>query len=189
MVPPPKYHITSLLPAQITAEAPIDNVFLMERGEPVVQERVDLEAAIDQLIDNTDDAYGFPPFATLAPTLVIGGRDYKQLRARERELLTQAMQNATIWRLRVRGHEWGELLPRLIAEGRGREPVGIPIEPERRAPVGFLIEIGMPVDVGIPVESDGAPALPFGGEYAAAAAYEAADTISHATGPRLRRRR
>jgi dolichol-phosphate mannosyltransferase len=169
LVPPPKYHITSLLPAQITAEAPIDNVFLMERGEPVVQERVDLEAAIDQLIDNTDDAYGFPPFATLAPTLVIGGRDYLQLRARERELLTQAMQKATIWRLRVRGHEWGELLPRLIAEGRGREPVGIPIEPEQR--VGVPIEVGLPVDIGIPVESEGAPAFPFGGEYAAAAAY------------------
>jgi 4-amino-4-deoxy-L-arabinose transferase-like glycosyltransferase/putative flippase GtrA len=168
VVPPPKYHITSLLPAQITAEAPIDNVFLMERGEPVVQERVDLGAAIDQLIDNTDDAYGFPPFATLAPTFVIGGRDYQQLRARERELLTQAMANATIWRLRVRGHEWGELLPRLIAEGRGRELVGIPIEPERRVPVG------------IPIESEGAPALPFGGEYAAAAAYEAADNISYA---------
>ena len=179
MVPPPKYHITSLLQAQITAEAPIDNVFLMERGEPVVQERVALEAAIDQLIDNTDDAYGFPPFATLAPTLVIGGRDYQQLRARERELLTQAMQNATIWRLRVRGHEWGELLPRLIAEGRGRELVGIPIEPERRAPVGIPIEVGLPVDIGIPVESEGAPALPFEGEYAAAAAYEAADHASY----------
>src|ERR1035437_9273264 len=64
MVPPPKYHITPPWQGQIPAEAPIDNVFLMERGEPVVQERVALEAAIDQLIDNTDDAYGFPPFAT-----------------------------------------------------------------------------------------------------------------------------
>ena len=175
MVPPPKYHITSLLAAQITSEAPIDNVFLMERGEPVVQERVALEAAIDQLIDNTDDAYGFPPFATLAPTLVIGGRDYQQLRARERELLTQAMETATIWRLRVRGHEWGELLPRLIAEGRGTELVGIPIEPERR--VGIPIDIGVPVESAIPVESEGAPAFPFGGEYAAAAAYEPEDLL------------
>ncbi len=173
VVPPPKYHITSLLAAQITSEAPIDNVFLMERGEPVVQERVELEAAIDQLIDNTDDAYGFPPFATLAPTLVIGGRDYQQLRARERELLTQAMQNATIWRLRVRGHEWGELLPRLIAEGRVGGSVGIPIEPDRR--VGIPVDVGVPVESALPVESEGAPAFPFGGEYAAAAAYEPED--------------
>ena len=72
MVPPPKYHITSLLPAHIATETPIANVFLMERGEPI-QERVPLEAAIDQLIENTDDAYGFPPFATLAPHFVIDG--------------------------------------------------------------------------------------------------------------------
>jgi dolichol-phosphate mannosyltransferase len=117
VVPPPKYRITSLLPARIASEAPLDNIFLMERGEPV-EERVGLNDAIDQLIENTDDAYGFPPFARLAPTLVIGGSNYKQLRARERVLLTRAVRNATIWRLRVPGHEWGELLPRLIAQGR-----------------------------------------------------------------------
>ena len=145
MVPPPKYHITSLLPAHIATNTPIANVFLMERGEPI-QERVPLEAAITQLIENTDDAYGFPPFATLAPQFVIDGRNYEQLRARERELLTQAMANVTIWRLRVRGHEWGELLPRLIlgredtGEAGGREPVGIPIETQDRVSVGIPIE-------------------------------------------------
>ena len=139
IVPPPKYHITSLLPAHIAAEAPIANVFLMERGEPI-QERVPLEAAIDQLIENTDDAYGFPPFATLAPQFLMDGRNYEQLRARERELLTSAMANVTIWRLRVRGHEWGALLPRLILGAGGREPIGIPIETQDREPVGIPIE-------------------------------------------------
>ncbi len=149
VVPPPKYHITSLLPAEIAQQARIANVFLMERGEPL-QERVDLDAAVDQLIDNTDDAYGFPPFATLAPKLEIAGADYQALRARERELLRQALTNAAIWRLRVRGHEWGELLPTLMESGaKARrvdtaadepalvgipivesERVGIPIEPE-----------------------------------------------------------
>jgi 4-amino-4-deoxy-L-arabinose transferase-like glycosyltransferase/putative flippase GtrA len=139
MVPPPKYHITALLPTHIAAETPIANVFLMERGEPI-QERVPLESAIDQLIENTDDAYGFPPFSTLAPTLVIGGRNYQELRARERELLTAALSNVNIWRLRVRGHEWNELLPRLIAEGNGTTPVAVPIETKDREPVGVPIE-------------------------------------------------
>jgi hypothetical protein len=153
VVPPPKYHITSLLPAHIAAEAPIANVFLMERGEPI-QERVALEAAVDQLIENTDDAYGFPPFSSLAPHFVIDGSNYEQLRVRERQLLTRALANVTIWRLRVRGHEWGELLPRLIlgdnADGEGdsdgrigggrREPVGIHVETQDREPVGIPIE-------------------------------------------------
>ncbi len=166
MVPPPKYHITSLLPAHIATESPIANVFLMERGEPL-QERVPLEAAIDQLIENTDDAYGFPPFAALAPHFVIDGADYPALRARERELLTTAMKNASIWRLRVRGHEWGELLPKLIL-GEQRELVGIPIEIDEREPVGIPIETGERDLVGIPVpaggmtaESAGGPSRPF----------------------------
>jgi 4-amino-4-deoxy-L-arabinose transferase-like glycosyltransferase/putative flippase GtrA len=170
VVPPPKYHITKLLPAHIAVETPIANVFLMERGEPV-QERVELEAAIDQLIENTDDAYGFPPFATLAPKLVIGGENYEQLRAHERRLLTQAIENVTVWRLRVRGHEWGELLPKLILGTDDREPVGIPIETNDREPVGIPIEtddrepVGFPAQAGAPVAALAAEA----GDYAPAA--------------------
>jgi 4-amino-4-deoxy-L-arabinose transferase-like glycosyltransferase/putative flippase GtrA len=151
MVPPPKYHITSLMPAHIAAETPIAHVFLMERGEPI-QERVPIEAAIDQLIENTDDAYGFPPFAALAPHFVIDGADYQQLRARERALLTQALANVPVWRLRVRGHEWGELLPRLILGDDGSEPVGITIETQDREPVGIPIEPELHAPLGLPVE-------------------------------------
>jgi 4-amino-4-deoxy-L-arabinose transferase-like glycosyltransferase/putative flippase GtrA len=169
VVPPPKYHITKLLPAHIAVETPIANVFLMERGEPV-QERVELEAAIDQLIENTDDAYGFPPFATLAPQLVIGGENYEQLRAHERRLLTQAIENVTVWRLRVRGHEWGELLPKLILGTDDREPVGIPIETNDREPVGIPIETGDREPVGFPAQA-GAPvaaAMAVAGDYGSA---------------------
>jgi 4-amino-4-deoxy-L-arabinose transferase-like glycosyltransferase/putative flippase GtrA len=151
IVPPPKYHITALLPAHIATDVPITNVFLMERGEPI-QERVALEAAIDQLIENTDDAYGFPPFSTLAPQFVIDGRNYEQLRARERELLTSAMANVTIWRLRVRGHEWGELLPRLILGDDGRESVAVDIETHDREPVGIPIETDLHAPLAIPME-------------------------------------
>ncbi len=176
MVPPPKYHITSLLPAHIAPEAKIANVFLMERGEPV-QERVPLDAAIDQLIENTDDAYGFPPFATLAPHFVIDGLDYMALRARERELLTSAMKNVSIWRLRVRGHEWGELLPKLIL-GEDRESVGIPIETDE--PVGFPIQpehAGFPIlpdrhaSAGVPVDADQGPAAGFDAGFSSAGVY------------------
>ena len=42
---------------------------------------------IDRLLENTDDAYTFPPFASFAPLLAFGELDYAALRARERELL------------------------------------------------------------------------------------------------------
>ncbi len=176
IVPPPKYHITALMPARITPEAPIANVFLMERGEPI-QEQVSLEAAVDQLIENTDDAYGFPPFATLAPTLVIGGEDYQQLRTHERALLTEALKNVNVWRLRVRGHEWGDLLPRLMGVDE-REPVGIPIETNDRGTVGIPIDSGAPVALATSVERDYMPVGVFASAPAEAHADIAATSVS-----------
>jgi putative flippase GtrA len=160
IVPPPKYHITALLPAHITPEAPIENVFLMERGEPL-QERMTLDEAVDRLIENTDDAYGFPPFASLAPKLVIDGANYFQLRLRERELLSVALTDVTIWRLRVPGHEWADLLPGLI-QVEGREPVAvaIPVGGEGRESVGIPIEAEQREPVAIPVGGEGRE--PFG---------------------------
>ncbi|MDP9481851.1 MAG: GtrA family protein, partial [Chloroflexota bacterium] len=57
LVPPPKYHIQSLLDCDMTDRAPIDSVILMERGAPALAEVPDFELTIDRLIDNTDDAY------------------------------------------------------------------------------------------------------------------------------------
>jgi putative flippase GtrA len=119
LVPPPKYRIDALMACRIAAEAPIAHVFLMERGESL-HERVTPEQAIAQLIENTDDAYGFPPFATFAPHITIGGEDYHALRRREEDLLLQALTNASVHRVRVPGHAWAELLPGLMgATGAG----------------------------------------------------------------------
>jgi len=85
----------------------------MERGE-AAREQVTVGDAIRQLIENTDDAYGFPPFATFAPHIRIGGDDYEALRVKEQALLREALQTVAVVRIRVPGHEWAELLPGLI---------------------------------------------------------------------------
>jgi len=129
IVPPPKYHINSLFDCEVGGEAPIEHVFLLERGE-ALQEEMSLEAAVDLLIENTDDAYGFPPFASFAPHLRIEGDDYPTLRAKERAILASALAGTNTRRLRVPGHEWADVLPDLI-EGRPDRShlVAIPITP------------------------------------------------------------
>jgi hypothetical protein len=132
-VPPPKYHITSLLDCEVRPRARIERVVFIERGEEA-RERISLRPAVDLLIENTDDAYGFPPFATLAPHLRFGSSAYEALRKRERALLAQAISGGDIWRLRVPGHGWAELIPELarqevLADERPVEP--IPIERSR----------------------------------------------------------
>ncbi len=117
LIPPPKYHVTSLIECDIVDRSTIDSVILMERGEPLA-EIPTLDATLDRLLANTDDAYTFPPFASLAPLLEIGGLDYDALRARERTLLSGAVEAAWRVRIRVRGHNWSDLIPTLVTDKR-----------------------------------------------------------------------
>jgi hypothetical protein len=123
LVPPPKYHIASLLDCELAERAPIGHVFIMARGEPL-QERPTRADAVATLIENTDDAYGFPPFATFAPHLRIGADDYLSLRRKELELVRRAIAKAAVWRVQVPGHEWAEVLPGLI-ERNGHHPTAV----------------------------------------------------------------
>lgn len=121
VVPPPKHRIDALFDCEVGGRAPIRNVVLMERGEDQL-ETVPLDEAVRRLIENTDDAYEFPPFATFAPRIRIGEDDYESLRRKEVELLTQAIAGAKRWHLRVPGHEWADVLPSLID---GSAPVAV----------------------------------------------------------------
>ena len=127
LVPPPKHRIEDLFDCAVGGRAPIRNIVLMERGSEVL-ESVDLDAAVEKLLENTDDAYGFPPFALFAPMIRINGMDYEALRRKEAELLRSAIANAARWHLRVQGHEWAERLPAIIDQ-----PPVVPVGPGRDA--------------------------------------------------------
>lgn len=122
LIPPPKYHVQSLIDCDLTDRAPVDTVVLMERGTPPLAEEPAFGLTIDRLLENTDDAYTFPPFASLAPLLAFGELDYPALRTRERALLESSVAHA--WRVRVRvvGHNWSELIPSLVEHHRAQLP-------------------------------------------------------------------
>jgi dolichol-phosphate mannosyltransferase len=124
LVPPPKYHVQSLIDCDMTDRAPIDSVILMERGAPPLAEVPGFELTIDRLIENTDDAYTFPPFAAFAPMITFGELDYAALRSRERRLLKTAVAKAWRVRVRVAGHNWSELIPSLVERHRAHLPAG-----------------------------------------------------------------
>ncbi len=118
-VPPPKYHIQSLLDCDMVEEAPIDGVVLMERGDPLLEEP-SIEATVAQLLENTEDAYTFPPFSAISPLFRFGGMGLAELRERERSILATALGRSrpTVWRrrLRVTGHSWSHDIPALAEE-------------------------------------------------------------------------
>jgi putative flippase GtrA len=152
LVPPPKHRIDDLFECAVGGRAPIRNIVLMERGEELL-EPVSLDDAVEKLLENTDDAYGFPPFALFAPKIRIGDDDYAALRRKEAELLRAAISNAGRWHLRVRGHEWAERLPSIIDEpglvavGPGTDSNGVEFEaptwiPEPDTEVGVAVGPG-----------------------------------------------
>ena len=134
LVPPPKYHIAALLNCELAERAPIGHIFIMERGQ-ALHERLRPSAAVPTLIENTDDAYGFPPFSTFAPRLRIGSDDYTALRRKEERLLRRAVARAAIWRVRVPGHEWAEVLPALIAKNGHMPSTAEPVSPVQLVPI------------------------------------------------------
>lgn len=115
VIPPPKYMIDRLVPCDIERTTRFRSLFLIERGVSAL-EPVPPDDALDILLENTDDAYGFPPFRYFAPAIVIGDDDYTTLRSRERDVLRAALDGVTVRRLARDDFGWADAIPMLARQ-------------------------------------------------------------------------
>ena len=109
VIPPPKYMITDLVSCEIHQQIKMSRFFLIERGPRLISYPTH-EEALEVLLSNTEDAYGFPPYAKLAPKLVIGGDDYDELRRAEKAILAKALSSVSITRVRLDDFSWDEVI-------------------------------------------------------------------------------
>jgi dolichol-phosphate mannosyltransferase len=114
IVPPPKYNVDRLVECNVIRNTTVQNLFVIERGEPKLAD-IPFDEAIETLLENTDDAYGFPPFRQMAPSIVIGEDDYAELRRKERNILIQAMSNIRVRGLASNNFSWAEDIAALLA--------------------------------------------------------------------------
>jgi dolichol-phosphate mannosyltransferase len=114
IVPPPKYMVDRLVPCEFATSTRVRELFVIERG-PYAMEELDHDRAIDIMLENTDDAYGFPPFRYFAPAIAIGGEDYARLRERERELVARFLADVRVRRLARDDFSWADAIPELVA--------------------------------------------------------------------------
>lgn len=115
LVPPPKYSVDRLVPCRMGSSTTVDELFIIERGTPGIRD-LDRVTTLERMIENTEDAYGFPPFKYLAPSIKIGGQTSAELRQREREILSGFLSRV---RTRVLGSDcfgWADEIPRLLAD-------------------------------------------------------------------------
>jgi dolichol-phosphate mannosyltransferase len=106
-IPPPKYMVTDLVSCSIGEHVPMQLLYVIERGA-AFEESISPDGVLEELLENTDDAYGFPPFAEMAPRLVLGGESHQELRRREHEILRQALGKVTATRLRIANYGWAD---------------------------------------------------------------------------------
>jgi len=126
LVPPPKYHIERLVPCEMSSSTPIDRLFIIERGAPH-HSSVSQSEAISELMENTEDAYGFPPYRYFAPTISVKGFDFADLCEKERLILISAMESVRVERLGSDNYSWADDIARLLANESRTAAEEIPV--------------------------------------------------------------
>lgn len=116
IVPPPKYTAGRLVPCVTAESVKVSELFIIQRSAEVM-EPIGVEDAVTELLENTDDAYGFPPFATFAPTIVMDGMGWLELRAREEAILREALASGIrVRRLGSDCFDWADRIPPLLLD-------------------------------------------------------------------------
>jgi putative flippase GtrA len=111
LIPPPKFFIEELVPsARIVPRVRITHMGVIERGSTLVQPLYDLDSNVHVLRENTEDAYGFPPYPLIAAVLANG--DVALEDAVRRHLLD----GLPVTRIRTSDRHWYEQLLLLTTE-------------------------------------------------------------------------
>jgi glycosyltransferase involved in cell wall biosynthesis len=122
LVPPPKYQVDRLIPGvAIAPEASVSAMVVIQRGE---DDRRPLEPAeaLDTLLTNCEDAYGFPPYADIEHLL--HSRNGNDLRERERSIIANALEGAPATLVASSTMDWWKTIPSIL-----EPPVGAPRSP------------------------------------------------------------
>jgi hypothetical protein len=122
LCPPPKYAITDLVDCRIGMQTALNHLFIIDRGATPAISTVSLEDGAQALSNNTDDAYGFPPYASLMPYLRIGGLSCDDLAQRERAILTKALEGVAVRGIVVQDYGWAAVIERHVGLSTQPDP-------------------------------------------------------------------
>jgi glycosyltransferase involved in cell wall biosynthesis len=111
IVPPPKYHVDRLIPGVDTArEARLAGLFVIERSDEDSIGPLEGDQALEILMENCADSYGFPPYESIEEFLQ-GLRGGRSLVGKERDIVGSALDRIPATRLRSSTMDWWRMLP------------------------------------------------------------------------------
>jgi len=113
VVPPPKYFVNKLVPnAKFTRKAEFSGMFIIERAAGEEIKPVDNNEAMEVLLQNCEDAYGFPPYEDIKEFLYMdNGVD---LRVKEHEIIRQALGQLPATVIRSSTMNWWAQIPSFV---------------------------------------------------------------------------
>jgi dolichol-phosphate mannosyltransferase len=112
LIPPPKFPIGRLVPnARIATEARVAGMIVIERGGNG-DTALNGEEALDVLMSNCDDAYGFPPYPVIQRFL--HSRNGSDLRLAERDVVARALNGVPTTVMASETMNWSERLPAIV---------------------------------------------------------------------------
>ena len=118
-IPPPKYHVDALIPEVfLTKKAKLAELFIIERGG-TGSRAVTHKEAMATLMENCEDAYGFPPYEAIAPFLQEA--NHVDLVELERAIIADAFEEIPASVHESDTLDWAERLPRYMDEAIDRE--------------------------------------------------------------------
>lgn len=120
IVPPPKYHVDRLVPGvRRDHSAQACHLWIIRRGEPAMVE-LDTSDAMEILLENCADAYGFPPYEPVERLLLGTAKDDLQLR--EREIIQRALAGVPTSMIDSATMSWAEDIHAQLGAEMTREP-------------------------------------------------------------------
>ena len=110
----PKYPVQTLVPSvKLASSAQLAGVFFIEWGDDAARSLPNYDA-VDRPMRNGDDAYGFPPYEAIAPSLYQS--ESGDLRLLERKIVASALQGVPKRLIRRKqGNWWRSILTDLSA--------------------------------------------------------------------------
>jgi dolichol-phosphate mannosyltransferase len=122
IVPPPKYHVERLVPGvEVAPEAQLAGMVVIQRGGEGAAS-LDEREALETLMRNCEDAYGFPPYSKLERSLRM--RNGADLGDVERSIVASALRGLPAALMRSETMDWWRRVPGLVSRWTPSAPSG-----------------------------------------------------------------
>lgn len=134
LVHPPKIFVGDLVRnATMQKQAQASSVCLLRTGPDAIISAAP-QTALRELLANSDDAFGFPPYSNIFAHMKINGRNTKEILETEKELLTRLVKNTKCFWLYSDSRRWDLELKEIMESVLKPTPA---LHPEEAMPFEF----------------------------------------------------